>query len=88
MRDLRLEWEFDDSETWCRSLPAFANRMIKVFTPSFAHHRNTNVRYLGVKESLARMDPSRFRVVTVGAGAADPKTSCGPRPGKGARHLC
>jgi hypothetical protein len=40
-------------------LQAFANRMIKVFTPSFADQSNTN---LAVKEGGALIDPSRFRV--------------------------
>jgi hypothetical protein len=43
-------------------LQDFANRMIKVFTPSFADQSNTNAQNLPVKEGVARMDPSRFRV--------------------------
>jgi hypothetical protein len=36
--------------------------MIKLFTPSFADQSNTNAQNLAVKEGVARMDPSRFRV--------------------------
>ena len=36
--------------------------MIKVFTPSFADQGNTDAQNLEVKEGVARMDPSRFRV--------------------------
>jgi len=43
-------------------LQAFANRMITVFTPSFADHSNTNAQNLAVKEGVARRDPLRFRV--------------------------
>jgi hypothetical protein len=62
VRDVRLEWESDDSgytcAVRCKLLP---NRMIKVFTPSFADQSNTNAQNLEVKEGVARMDPSRFR---------------------------
>ena len=47
--------------------------MITVFTPSFADESNTNAQNLTVKEVVARMDPSRFRVVMLGAGAPDPR---------------
>jgi len=43
-------------------LQAFAKRMIKVFTPSFAVQSDTDAQNLEVKEGVARMDPSRFRV--------------------------
>ena len=63
MRDVRLEWKSDDSgytcAVRCKLLP---NRMIKVFTPSFADQNNTNAQNLAVKEGVAPMDPSRFRV--------------------------
>ncbi len=52
-----------------------ANRMITVFTPSFADENNTNAQNLTVKEVVARMDPSRFRVIMFGEGAADPRIS-------------
>src|SRR5208283_1997273 len=72
--DLRLEWESNNSRHgYCRSLPVFANRMITVFTPSFADESNTNAQNLTVKEVVARMDPSRFQVVMLGEGAADPR---------------
>jgi glycosyltransferase involved in cell wall biosynthesis len=45
--------------------------MITVFTPSFADESNANAQNLTVKEVVARMDPSRFRVVMLGAGVAD-----------------
>ena len=47
--------------------------MITVFTPSYADDRNTNAQNLTVKEVVARMDPSRFRVVMLGAGVSDPR---------------
>jgi glycosyltransferase involved in cell wall biosynthesis len=56
----------------------FANRMITVFTPSFADESNTNAQNLTVKEVVARMDPSRFRVVMLGVGAADPRIAARP----------
>jgi glycosyltransferase involved in cell wall biosynthesis len=59
-------------------LQAFANRMITVFTPSFADESNTNAQNLTVKEIVARMDPSRFRVVMLGGGAADPRIAARP----------
>ena len=40
----------------------FANRMIKVFTPSFADHSKTSAQNLEVKEGVARMSTLRFRV--------------------------
>jgi hypothetical protein len=62
VRDLRLEWESGDLETWCRSEQAFAIRMITVFTPSFADHSNTNAQDLAGMGGVTRMDSSRFRV--------------------------
>ena len=62
--------------------------MTTVFTPFFADRSNTNAQNLEVNEGMARVDPSRFRVVMLGAGAADPRASYGPRLGKGARYLC
>lgn len=47
--------------------------MITVFTPSFADESNTNAQNLTVKEVVARMDPSRYRVVMLGAGQPDPR---------------
>src|SRR5271163_2540941 len=61
-----------------RSLQRCPNRMITVFTPSFADENNTNAQNLTVKEVVARMDPSRFRVVMLGAGAADPRIAARP----------
>jgi glycosyltransferase involved in cell wall biosynthesis len=52
--------------------------MITVFTPSFADDENTNAQNLTVKEVVARMDPARFRVVMLGAGAADPRIAARP----------
>jgi glycosyltransferase involved in cell wall biosynthesis len=56
----------------------FANRMITVFTPSFADETNTNAQNLTVKEVVARMDPSRFRVVMFGEGTVDPRIAARP----------
>jgi len=56
----------------------FANRMITVFTPSFADESNTNAQNLTVKEVVARMDPSRFRVVMLGSGEADARIAARP----------
>jgi len=47
--------------------------MITVFTPSFADEGNTNAQNLTVKEVVARMDPSRFRVVMLAIGKVDPR---------------
>jgi glycosyltransferase involved in cell wall biosynthesis len=47
--------------------------MITVFTPSFADESNTNAQNLTVKEVVARLDPSRFHVTMLGAGAPDPR---------------
>lgn len=47
--------------------------MITVFTPSFADETNTNAQNLTVKEVVARMDPSRFRVVMLAEGKVDPR---------------
>jgi glycosyltransferase involved in cell wall biosynthesis len=52
--------------------------MITVFTPSFADETNTNAQNLTVKEVVARMDPTRFRVVMFGEGEADPRISARP----------
>jgi len=52
--------------------------MITVFTPSFADESNTNAQNLTVKEVVARLDPSRFRVVMLGAGRADPRIAARP----------
>jgi glycosyltransferase involved in cell wall biosynthesis len=60
------------------SLETFANRMITVFTPSFADESNTNAQNLTVKEVVARMDPLRFRVVMLGSGRADPRIAARP----------
>jgi glycosyltransferase involved in cell wall biosynthesis len=45
--------------------------MITVFTPSFADESNTNAQNLTVKEVVARLDPSRYRVIMFSAGAPD-----------------
>jgi glycosyltransferase involved in cell wall biosynthesis len=52
--------------------------MITVFTPSFADEANTNAQNLTVKEVVARMDPSRFRVVMLGEGWPDPRIASRP----------
>jgi len=52
--------------------------MITVFTPSFADESNTNAQNLTVKEVVARMDPSRFRVVLLGEGRADARIVARP----------
>jgi glycosyltransferase involved in cell wall biosynthesis len=52
--------------------------MITVFTPSFADESNTNAQNLTVKEVVARMDPSRFRVVMLGSGKADSRLAARP----------
>jgi glycosyltransferase involved in cell wall biosynthesis len=52
--------------------------MITVFTPSFADESNTNAQNLTVKEVVVRMDPSRFRVVMLGAGRPDPRIAARP----------
>jgi glycosyltransferase involved in cell wall biosynthesis len=52
--------------------------MITVFTPSFADESDTNAQNLTVKEVVARMDPSRFRVVMLGDGAVDPRIAARP----------
>ncbi len=52
--------------------------MITVFTPSFADENNTNAQNLTVKEVVARMDASRFRVVMLGSGKADPRIAARP----------
>jgi glycosyltransferase involved in cell wall biosynthesis len=45
--------------------------MITVFTPSFADESDTNAQNLTVKEVVARLDPSRYRVVMLGADRPD-----------------
>ncbi|MGB9234768.1 MAG: glycosyltransferase family 4 protein [Terriglobales bacterium] len=45
--------------------------MITVFTPSFADESNTNAQNLTVKEVVARLDPSRYRVIMLGTGRPD-----------------
>ncbi len=52
--------------------------MITVFTPSFADESNTNAQNLTVKEVVARMDASRFRVVMLGNGETDPRIASRP----------
>ncbi|MFZ3263878.1 MAG: glycosyltransferase [Terriglobales bacterium] len=52
--------------------------MITVFTPSFADDDNTNAQNLTVKEVMARLDPSRFRVVMLGSSALDPRIAARP----------
>lgn len=52
--------------------------MITVFTPSFADENNTNAQNLTVKEVVARMDPSHFRVVMLGESAPDPRIAARP----------
>lgn len=47
--------------------------MITVFTPSLADESNSNAQNLTVKEVVARLDPSRFRVTMLGSGAPDPR---------------
>lgn len=61
-----------------RSLETFPNCMITVFTPSFADESNTNAQNLTVKEVVTRLDPSRFRVVMLGAGRTDPRIAARP----------
>jgi glycosyltransferase involved in cell wall biosynthesis len=45
--------------------------MITVFTPSFADESDTNAQNLTVKEVVARLDSSRYRVVMLGANRPD-----------------
>lgn len=52
--------------------------MITVFTPSFADESNTNAQNLTVKEVVARLDPTRFRVVMFAEGAAEPRIAARP----------
>ena len=79
MRDLRLEWESDDSGYTCGcSLQTLANRMVKLFTPSFADRSNTNAQNMAVKGGVARVDSLRLRVVMLGGGAADPRIAARP----------
>jgi glycosyltransferase involved in cell wall biosynthesis len=54
-------------------LEEFSERMITVFTPSFADETNTNAQNLTVKEVVARMDSARFRVVMLAEGKVDPR---------------
>lgn len=53
------------------SIPSL--RLITVFTPSFADENNTNAQNLTVKEVVARLDPSRYRVIMHGLNAPDPR---------------
>ena len=60
MRDLPLEWESDDSGyTCCCSLQTLANRMVKLFTPSFADRSNINAQNMAVKGGVTRVDSLR-----------------------------
>ncbi len=52
--------------------------MITLFTPSFADDDNTNAQNLTVKEVVARLDSSRFRVVMLGSSALDPRIATRP----------
>ncbi len=52
--------------------------MITVFTPSFADESNTNAQNLTVKEVVARMDASRYRVIMLGAERPDPRITARP----------
>jgi len=52
--------------------------MITVFTPSFADDSNTNAQNLTVKEIVARMDSSRFRVILLASTAPDPRIAARP----------
>lgn len=45
--------------------------MITVFTPSFADENNANAQNLTVKEVVARLDPSRFRVLMLASDRPD-----------------
>jgi glycosyltransferase involved in cell wall biosynthesis len=45
--------------------------MITVFTPSFADEDNANAQNLTAKEVVARLDPSRFRVIMLGISNPD-----------------
>ncbi len=45
--------------------------MITVFTPSFADEDNANAQNLTAKEVVARLDPSRFRVIMLGTSNPD-----------------
>jgi glycosyltransferase involved in cell wall biosynthesis len=45
--------------------------MITVFTPSFADEENANAQNLTAKEVVARLDPSRFRVIMLGTSRPD-----------------
>jgi glycosyltransferase involved in cell wall biosynthesis len=52
--------------------------MITIFTPSFADDTNTNAQNLTVKEVVARLDPSRFRVVMLASDRPDPRLAARP----------
>jgi glycosyltransferase involved in cell wall biosynthesis len=52
--------------------------MIAIFTPSFADESNTNAQNLTVKEIIARMAPSRFRVEMLGSNEVDPRIATRP----------
>jgi glycosyltransferase involved in cell wall biosynthesis len=46
---------------------------ITVFTPSFADESNTNAQNLTVKEVVARLDASRYRVIMFSSSTPDPR---------------
>lgn len=48
-----------------------ASRILKVFTPSFADDADTNAQNLTVKQVVARLDPTRFRVTMFCEGTPD-----------------
>ena len=52
--------------------------MITVFTPSFADENNTNAQNLTVKEVVARLDQSCFRVTMLATGAPDSRIANRP----------
>jgi len=52
--------------------------MITIFTPSFADESNTNAQNLTVKEVVARLDPSRYRIMMLGAGPPDVRIAVRP----------
>ena len=50
---------------------SIGDRVITVFTPSFADESNTNAQNLTVKEVVARLDPERYRVMMFSATVPD-----------------
>ena len=52
--------------------------MITVFTPSFADRSNSNAQNLTVKEIVARLDPSSYRVIMLASGAPDERIAARP----------